>query len=82
MIEKTEGVSKNGQSKDTGKYRVHKTGKIGKIKKKKHINKNRTTQHRKPNMMNNRTAQIPRDDLSGSHMVRSLTWMQRLMKWK
>jgi hypothetical protein len=33
-------------------------------------------------MMNNRTAQIPRDDLSGSHMVSSLTWMQRLMKWK
>jgi hypothetical protein len=54
----------------------------GKIKKKQHKNKNRTTQHRKPNMMNNRTAQIPRDDLSGSHMVSSLTWMQRLMKWK
>ena len=81
MIEKTEGVSKNGQSKDTGKYRVHKTqGREN--QKKNHINKNRTTQHRKPNMMNNRTAQIPRDDLSGSHMVSSLTWMQRLMKWK
>ena len=56
MIEKTEGVSKNGQSKDTGKYRVHKTqGRENQKKKPQKQKQNNTTQKTKHDEQQNRT---------------------------
>jgi hypothetical protein len=55
MIEKTEGVSKNGQSKDTGNigYTKHRGGKIKKKPQKQ--KQNNTTQKTKNDEQQNRT---------------------------